>query len=109
MADKENTDRAPMPGKAEEQLERLVIIEAGLHRYCRDNLEGACTTCATVLALARQVREAEQELQRLREGLKALADDIWRESQGDHTIIRDAGIMQDIVPRIRALLGGEQA
>lgn len=37
--------------------------------------------------------------------LRALADHVWAESQADATIIRDAGIMQNIVLRIDEVLG----
>ena len=46
------------------------------------------------------VPEADDVIERV----TALADEIWRESQGDQTIIHDAGIMQDIVDRLRAAL-----
>lgn len=36
--------------------------------------------------------------------LSALADDIWRESQQGHQVIREAGIMQDCARRLRATL-----
>jgi len=61
---------------------------------------------------AEQVRSRalESEVERLRSALdriETLADDVWRESQGDHTVIRDAGIMQDIVIRLRAAVQNE--
>jgi len=37
--------------------------------------------------------------------VRDLADAIWAESQADQTVIRDAGIMQDIVLRIDAITG----
>lgn len=31
--------------------------------------------------------------------------EVWRRSQGDHVIIREAGVMQDLVTELRALVG----
>jgi hypothetical protein len=40
--------------------------------------------------------------------VEALADQVWRESQQGHMIIHDAGIMQDIVLRLRAALAQDE-
>ena len=36
--------------------------------------------------------------------VEAVADEVWADSQGDDMIIRDAGIMQDVVERFRAAI-----
>ena len=43
----------------------------------------------------------------LAERIKVLADSVWEESKRDTTIIRDAGIMQDIASRIDDALSAE--
>lgn len=42
-----------------------------------------------------------EKLEKVTEELEA----IWRESQSDTVIIRDAGVMQDCVERIRKVMG----
>jgi hypothetical protein len=39
--------------------------------------------------------------------IKSELDAIWQESQADNMIIRDAGIMQECVNRVRVALGEE--
>lgn len=45
------------------------------------------------------------EITHLLDAARKLADDLWTESQQDHMVIRDAGIVQDIVYRLRGALG----
>lgn len=40
--------------------------------------------------------------------IEDLADQLWRESQANETIIRDAGIIQSIVLRIDAITGAPE-
>lgn len=41
----------------------------------------------------------------MKEALEEVLADLWTKSQGDHIIIRDAGIIQDCVMRVAEAVG----
>jgi hypothetical protein len=55
----------------------------------------------TILAIEAEERRATVER------IQAFADRWWNKSQEGHTVIRDAGIMQEMVTELRAILDAE--
>lgn len=104
MADKENVDRAPVLGRSRDRVETL-----------RDDLAYAIRTRdeweANAEDEARRAEKAETELERLREGVKALAEEWAAEdtSEWHHLHQPDVGraieaVKGALVPELRGLL-----
>lgn len=85
------------PPRAPSTLERRDCQRLGLR--CIDCLPRRdwCDLCREV---SDEMRTAERLV-----AVERLADDLWSESQQSHMAIRDAGITQDIVYRLRAAIG----